>query len=209
MITIRQSIETLSIILLGTVLALFVSIQKNKIKLNNSSFSSLSKPVIVSPLPTEIPEGPVQSIMNSPEGKKTLILEKLGNIYTLFISSNPDGQKEQLFKTEEPISQTLGVPFNTWSPNNVYVFLQERTPLMDDYLVFQSSGAQFPNNVYYLSIQELFKKKVKNYVIEEVTGWADSTLLIVNTKAIEGEVKVSFWFDVPSQSFIQLGTYFK
>ncbi len=103
----------------------------------------------------------------------------------------------------------LSIPFNTWSPDTTYFFLKEKVTDDEDYLVFQSSGDLFANNIHALSVQQLFKEKVQGFVIGDVTGWADQTLLVVNTEAIDGGDKVSFWFDVPSQTFMQLGTYFK
>jgi hypothetical protein len=91
----------------------------------------------------------------------------------------------------------------------VYFFLKEKTPHEEDYLVFRSSGELFSDDARALSVQQLFREKVKGYTIEDVTGWADPTLLVVNTKTVDGDTKVSFWFDVPNQTFIQLGTYFK
>ena len=177
---------------------LFVFVQRND-KKSQPIFTSAAQPVIT-PVQTE-----TLNFMDSPEGSKTLTL--VSN--SLSILSKPDGQKILIFKNEKTDPYKLEIPYNTWSPDNVYVFLKEKTPTIDDYLVFQSSGNIFPNNSAYVSIQELFKKDVPDYSIEDVTGWAAPNLLIVNTKANETGNKVSFWFDVPSLSFIQLGTYFK
>lgn len=204
MITIRHSVETIFFITFATALVLFVMVNRNNNK--NSPVFSAVIPAVVTPFPTEIPVGPKISIMDSPEGSKTLTLESLENqgqtTYSLFISSKSEEQKQQIFTRQENNSQSLVIPFNTWSPDNTYVFLKEITPTSNDYLVFQNDAPP-------LSIQDLFAKKVPNYVIEDVTGWAAPNLLIINTKQIDGDSKVSFWFDVPSQSFIQLGTYFK
>lgn len=211
MITIRQSVETFFFIIFATAITLFVMVQRGNNR--NQPLFSAALPNSSVPIPTDTPPEPSVSTMDSPEGSKTITLEGQENketiAYSLYISSKSDVQKQNIFKKEEANSQILEIPFNAWSPNNVYIFLKEKASSSNDYLVFQSSGNPFSNEVAYLSIQELFKKKIPNYVIEDVTGWADSNLLIVNTKSIEGDNKVSFWFDVPSQSFIQLGTYFK
>jgi len=208
MITVRQSVEIFFIILLGTALAFFVTIQRNNTS-GRSLFSRASVPIAQIPAPTEVPAGPQQFIMDSPEGSKTLTLEKKGSVYTLFTSDKSSDQKISVFQKDEPGSQSLEIPFNTWSTDNKYVFLKEITPDINNYLVFQASGTLFTNDKASISVQEVFKEKVPNYIIEDVTGWAGNTSLIVNAKSIEGDKKVSFWFEVPSQSFIPLGTYFK
>jgi len=198
--------KTVFFIIIVTVVMLFVLVWSNN-KRSQLIFTSAAPPAII-PVPTEAID-----IMDSPEGSKTLTLEKKENdglmLYSLFISSKTDGQKMQIFRKEETELNNLEIPYNTWSPDNVYIFLKRKTFQIDDYLVFQSSGNLFSNGLPYVSIQELFKKKVQDYLIEDVTGWASPNLLIVNTKANKEDKKVSFWFDVPSQSFIQLGTYFK
>lgn len=185
-----------------TIILLFVFVQKNN-KKSQPIFTSAAPPVI-SPIPIE-----AINIMDSPDGSMTLTLKNKETSYSLFASSKSDGQPQLIFKKEEVNSSKLEIPYNTWSPDNIYVFLKEKTPILDNFLVFQSSGSFFSNNLSYLSIQELFKKNVPDYTIEDVTGWGGINLIVINAKNIIDDRKVSFWFDVPSQSFIQLGTYFK
>jgi len=147
--------------------------------------------------------------MDSPDGTRILTIEKKDNFYTIFVTSNLDDKKVQIFKKEKINSSQLEIPYNTWSPDNVYFFLKEKNAAIDNYLVFQSSGEIFLNNLSYLSIQEPFKLNAPDYTIEEVTGWAAPNLIVVNTKQNDFDNKSSFWYEVPSQAFIQLGTYFK
>lgn len=183
----------ITIIAVITVITLALGNKKKQTILTSAA------PPVISEIQTETP-----NVMDSPDGNMTLTLDG-----SLIVSSKSDQQKVLIFKKEGIGSRKLEIPYNTWSPNNVYVFLKEKTSTVDDYLVFQSSGDLFPNNLPYLSVQEMFKINVPDYTIEDATGWAAPNLLIVNTKANESDQKVSFWFDVPSQSFIQLGTYFK
>jgi len=212
MITVRHSVETLFFVAISTALILFVMMQRS----NHGGlpvFSALPPIAVALPTPTDAPNKVQSTSMDSPEGSKTLTLESLDNkgttSYSLFVSAKSDSQRQQIFKKDEPSGQSLEIPFNTWSSDNAYVFLKEKTSGDENYFVFQSSGNLFPNETAYLSVQELFNKKVQNFVIEEATGWAGPNLLVVNTRSIDGSKKVSFWFDVSSQSFIQLGTYFK
>lgn len=208
--TIRYGVEIFFFITLATATVLFVMVRNYSYK--NKAIFSVSIPSEVTPIPMIIPPGPTISVMDSPDGNKTLTLENNDNKgiseYSLFVSSDSD-TKQKIFGKSEEAPQSLEIPFNTWSPDNTYVFLKEKTPEHDNYLVFKSSGALFADGMQYVSIQELFKKRVPNYIIMDVTGWADNTLLIVNAESQDDNSKVSFWFDVVNQSFMRLGTYFK
>jgi hypothetical protein len=208
--TIRYGLEIFFFITLATATLLFVMVRNYSYK--NKAIFSVSIPPEVTPIPVLTPAEPHISIMDSPDGSKTLTLENNDNKgiseYSLFVSSEQE-TKQKIFGKSEEASQSLEIPFNTWSPDNIYVFLKEKTSAQDNYLVFKSSGALFADGMQYVSIQELFKKKVPNYIIMDVTGWADNTLLIINAESQDDNGKVSFWFDIVNQSFMRLGTYFK
>lgn len=162
---------------------------------------------------TPIPEPKLQtSSMDSPEGSKTLTVERVeyarSASYSVFVTEKQGGERIDLM-THDATFQDLTIPYNTWSPDTGYFFLKETTADRSDYRVFQSSGDRFPEDILSLSIPSLFTESVQGFVIEDVTGWASATQIIVNTRGIETDAKVSFWFDVPSQTFTQLGTYFK
>lgn len=192
--------------LIASLIFIFVLILSNN-KKNQTIRTSAAVPVIT---PVQLSE---LTSMDSPEGSQTLRLNK--NIkdnsvsYSLVKTIKESGTTFKIFSTDLKMDQSLEIPYNTWSPDNGFVFLKKKTTSLNDYLVFNSSGELFPENQPLLSIQELFQKNIKGYVIEDVTGWADPNSLIVNTLATENRNKVSFWFYVPSQEFIQLSTYFK
>lgn len=170
-------------------------------------------PIVSLPVtPTPTSSNAVLS-MDSPDGTKTLTLEsqKLADLisYTLSVHTKTDGMQQLIFNSDTFFSQKFIIPFNTWSPDNSYVFLKEIRPNAVNYYVFQSTGLEFWDGSSLLSVQDLFSEQMPSYVIEDVTGWAAPNLLVVNAVALDSGQKVSFWFDVPSQSFIQLGTYFK
>lgn len=167
-----------------------------------------------SPLPTVVAPDPIETaFMDSPDGTMTLTMEKQPakeyDKYSFFTSVKSETAKHLIFSKEVPLSQSLSIPYNTWSPDNVYFFITESTPLFNNYYVFFVSGDDFPDNSRYVSIQELFAKHISDYIITDVTGWAAPNLLIVNTRETQGEKKVSFWFNVTNQSFTQLWTYFR
>lgn len=189
-------------ILIITLLTFFITSELNNKK--NRTIKTSAAPPVITPIETA-----TTNSMDSPDGSKTLTIEKKDKLYTIFVTSNSDGKKTQIFRKEKINSSQLEIPYNAWSPDNIYFFLIEKNAAVDNYLVFQSSGELFFNNLPYLLIQEPFKINVPNFTIEEVTGWAAPNLIIVNAEQNDSNDKVSFWFEVPSQAFIQLGTYFK
>jgi len=210
MSVLKKESKTLFFIILGTVASLvFLTFQNNKI--DSRIFSAL--PDFLTPTPTIIIPSPIKTTsMDSPDGTRTFTMERQqikDNFRNSFFTSIKSEETKQLiFRKEEVLSQNLSIPYNTWSPDNIYVFIKEATPTVNNYYVFFTSGDSFSDSSQYLNIQSLFKKKVSDYTILDVTGWAAPNLLIVNAKKNQSERKVSFWFDVPSQSFILLGTYF-
>jgi hypothetical protein len=157
--------------------------------------------------PQPVAAAPVSKVstMDSPEGSKTLTVDD-GSIY---VSAKDESEKQLLYKKTIAQDENLEIPFNTWDPANTYFFLKDTTPESIEYLVFKSSGEKFTPDLPFLSVGEIFQSKVQGYVIEDITGWAAPDLLLVNAKQSSGDAKVSFWFEVPSRSFIQLSTYFK
>ena len=101
----------------------------------------------------------------------------------------------------------LRVPFNTWSPDDKYFFLEEEKAEGEEYLVMKASGETFANNEQSLTVGKLFREKYPENTIVSVTGWASPTLLIINASS-EKEASMSYWFEVPSQKFIRLSSYF-
>ncbi|MCR4326310.1 MAG: hypothetical protein NUV52_01495 [Candidatus Roizmanbacteria bacterium] len=199
-------------ITLVTGIVFFVFVKRNTL-VSRSVFSAPIPAISIPPTQTPSYDAQVSS-MDSPEGSKTLVLQKTqddkGATYSAFVSAKSDEQIQQVLSIPALDSEIMAIPFNTWSPDNSYLFFTKKTPTVNQYLVLNSSGEWFANNTPYLSVQELFVDQVPDYSIEDVTGWAGPNLLIVNAKSVEDEnTKVSFWLDVPSQSFIQLSTYFK
>lgn len=195
---IKVSIFILIITLLTFIITSEINSKKNK------TLTASAAPPVTTPIETE-----TINSMDSPDGTMTLTIEKKDNFYTIFVTSNSDHKKIQIYKKEKINSSQLEIPYNAWSPDNFYFFLKEKNAAVDNYLVFQSSGELFLNNLYYLSIPESFLLNAPSFKIKDVTGWAAPNLIIVNAEQNDSGDKTSFWFEVPSQSFIQLGTYFK
>jgi hypothetical protein len=210
---------TIFFIILGTVLSLLILSQHNN-KVNQSVFSqtipslpTATPTLTLTPIPTAIPPAPIETTkMDSPDGSKTLIMQKQPTAsttdYSFLISNQSDNSEKSVLTKKENAANNITIPYNSWSPDNVYFFLKESTPGLTNYYVSHTSGQTFPGNSQSINIQDLFVKKITQYTLAEITGWAAPNLLIVNTKTTQGEQGPSFWFDLPSQSFIQLSTRF-
>lgn len=209
MFTLKRELETFFIIVLATGMSLFFLVQRNNMTKQPIISPSLPAISAAAPVGSSLPE---VIITDSPDGNKTLTTKKQkmkdSVIYSFFVSDTNSTNQKLIFEKTENLSQSLIIPFNTWSPDNVYFFLKEEMKSINNYYVFYSSGKTFSNNNQYINIQELFTKKFSRYTIENVTGWATPNLLIINTRTENGDKGPSFWFDLPSQSFIQLATHF-
>lgn len=211
MFTLRHNLEMFFIITLGTALSLFVLVQRNNYR-NQTSFSlSAIVPTTALIAPTGATYPLQTSSMGSPDGGMNLTMNsqkgKDATKYTFF-TSTPEGLDQNIFAKQLDESGSLAIPYNTWSPDNKYVFLKELTTSLPNYYVLNSDGSPLAGGVKYVNIQELFSAKQPDYTIVEVTGWADPNLIIVNAKSNKENRVVSFWFEVSGQSFLQLSTYF-
>jgi len=173
-----------------------------------------AEPSSTSVPPTLNPPGQIKTdVMDSPDGTKTLTMNHQQTSermrYSFYTASKPDEADRQLiFSQEFNTAQALSIPYNTWSPDNKYLFLRESSAAKENFYVFSATGKKFAADAQFLDTQALFAEKVEGYTIQDVTGWAAPELLLVNAQATEDGQKVSFWFDVTSQSFIRLSTYF-
>lgn len=149
----------------------------------------------------------------APDTKKTVVMEERkfqGSITHIFSTFAEKGDlPKQIFTRTLYFPQTVAIPFNTWSPDNKYLFLKETEGGEDSYIVMTSSGNAIRENYQIVNVGERFYEKyAQDYKITDVTGWAAPTLLLVNTDKVDGTVGPSFWFDVSSLSFIRLSTRF-
>lgn len=149
-------------------------------------------------------QGPEVSTLGSPDGKIYLTSKKEktenGTRYTYLFSTSPDGEKTQIFEKEVPAETTISVPFNTFSPDNKYIFLKESTSEKTTYFVV-AGGKE-------LDISSAFEAKYKDYKITDVTGWGGPSLVVVNADKASGGQGPSFWFEVGNGGFIQLSNRF-
>lgn len=149
----------------------------------------------------------------SPDGEKFVIMtatENSDGITAYQISTeNADGtNKIQVYTQNLDSTRNMSVPYNTWSPDDKYFFVQENFGKDKRILVFQATGEPFSQEEPYLDAASIFKAKETGNIFDEATGWASETLIIINTVKKDGSKGYSYWFEVPSKAVIQLSTDF-
>lgn len=104
---------------------------------------------------------------------------------------------------------TMSIPFNTVSPDNKYLFLKQSGPDKTRYLVLTTSGEPIMPETQTIEFAKQFESEYPEYVITEATGWGGIDLIVFNTDKIEGGIGPSFWYEVPTKSFIRLSNRFE
>ncbi|OGH18075.1 MAG: hypothetical protein A3F31_04015 [Candidatus Levybacteria bacterium RIFCSPHIGHO2_12_FULL_38_12] len=205
--------ETVYVCLLAVFVSSFFVWQSNK-DFGKKFFSSVpilagSKNTIVSPVPSSTLDIETASQV-SPDGTKKLHLKIMHNkdltkTYIFTVSDSLDKDKKLLFQQTLHESESMGLPFNAWSPDNKFLFIYKND---SNALLFKASGELFTNDqVRYLSVLDIFKEKNKTNRLLEITGWASQDLLIVNT--LDGNNQnSSFWLEIPSKAIIPLASQF-
>ena len=163
-------------------------------------FTKKGDKVYVSPFPVPTllptPTNEINSV-TSPDGKVDLTMKKTTDkditTYTFTSSKGP-------FYTKTVINdEIMSIPLNTWSPDNKYFFIKDVSGNTKNYIVVSPTGeAQ--------NLTEFFTKAYPDYILQDVTGWASPTLLIVNANT--GKDDISVWFEVTTKTFTRLSDRF-
>lgn len=131
--------------------------------------------------------------------------------YTVSVSTPEKPELREVFR--ETVSNTIEIklPFNSWSPDNKLFLVEKYQPtssIASEVMVLKASGENFGEQKY-LEIRRAFIDKELPYQFSEATGWASPTLVLVRTMQEDGVTRgPAYWFEVPSQRFIQLYTRF-
>lgn len=146
--------------------------------------------------PSAIPSSQI-----SPDGAATLTLKTNGD--TVSIMAN------DLLVANIRLSpnERLLLPFNTWSPDDKYFFVQKTGAGSDEYLVMSASGKTFRDGSLELPVAGLFSSAHPDFSLTAVTGWASPTLIVINSTSQSG-TPASFWLDITTSKFIRLSSYF-
>ena len=181
--------------------------------------NNISLPVIQSiqnaptdtPTPPPIPKPQITSQI-SPDGKKQLTLTTTTNndltkTYT-FVTTDAGGGNQQQVYTVTYATDTMNIPFNTWSPDDKYVFIIHTTTSGTEALVMKADGKPITETESTYNAATIFNAKNNGNSYQETTGWASETLLIINTTTQTGAKGPSYWLEIPSKAIIQLSTQF-
>lgn len=122
--------------------------------------------------------------------------------YSFFVADISGKNKRLLFTKTVSLGE-ISAPLNSWSPDNKYLYLEEKKPGPVDVLVFKASGESFLNGEQYLDVGQLLAKSKAEYHLNHVTGWVSPTLVQVNTIKDDLTKGPSYWFDVESHAFWQ------
>ncbi len=125
--------------------------------------------------------------------------------YSFSFKSKNDPSEKELFVTNRNNNQKFSLPFNAWSPDNKYIFIQENIGSKAKYYVLSISPDKNsnPENIF-----DLFTQIHSDFIPTEITGWAAPNLLIINSINTNNHGKTSFWYNVTNQNFTQLYTVF-
>ena len=166
--------------------------------------------VTVSPKPTTPANNPVVATTSqiSSDGTKTVVVtttqNKDGNqTYLVSVNNGPTIYSETL-----PAGSSITIPFNTWSVDNTYFFLQKNSESQTHIMVFNANGQPFANGQAYLDLTGVFAQDEPNAGFWEASGWAADNLIIILTKNSDGTEGTSYWFGVPDESVTPLATQF-
>ena len=145
----------------------------------------------------------------SSDGTQTVTVQTVQNKYGT--------QTDNIFTANETVplysktlsqGESINIPYNTWSPDDKYFFLQDTTAAGQAILVFQANGQPFANGQTYLNVTDAYKNYGSNDIFDQATGWAANNLIIIITKAPDGTEGTSYWYEVPDGSIIPLATKF-
>jgi len=180
---------------------------------------SRQKLYITTPFTTFLPQATptptsdvTTSFQVSSDGKEQLTMKEVNTqglkTYTFTLTNSDQNSSIPLFSRDIATTSSMTIPFNTFSPDNTYLFLERTDGGTKHYLVFQTSGEAFADGKKYIDATDAFSAYTSSYSHPEATGWGDNALLIVNAVGTD-KTNASFWMEVPSENFIQLSSYFK
>lgn len=166
----------------------------------------------LTPTPTFVPKIDTSSQV-SPDGAKKLTLTTTTNkdetkTYAFTTAGVDNANQQSIYSITLPQAESMNIPFNTWSPDNAYVFLERSSSSGTSALVMKANGQPFADGQQSADVTVAFAAKSTGNAYKETTGWASETLLIVNTTKPDGSKGPSYWYEVPSKAIIQLSTEF-
>lgn len=216
--TLTRDLETLFFILLASAIGLFGVFYLRQPK--NLQPTHITLPTFIqttpTPTPTIVPSVPKTSTVswNSSDGEKKIVMQTTfhtdtSKTYDFTLHDVTKNTDTPFFTKTVPSTITYAIPFNAFSPDNSYFYLEQIENTNKEYFVFKGSTEAFADGSDYIDVNPLFAAYTSNYILTEATGWADNNLLIINSKTTDDKTGPSFWFDLSSKSFIHLSTLFE
>ena len=102
----------------------------------------------------------------SPNGKMTLTVKnvrKTDIISQIFFTTTDTNETPvQIYSADSSSGRTILIPYNTFSPDNKYVFLKTGTSDKPEYLVLRTDGKIYKTMTRELKLQSFFMKSIRN-----------------------------------------------
>ncbi len=124
--------------------------------------------------------------------------------YSFRVEDAAENSSLLLFETKAADDETYSIPFNSWSSDNKYLFLQLNNSKGKNYYVFKADASLFADGLKYLDVGDYWSQGEREDVIKEVSGWAGPDLLMVYTTKPDGTGSSAYWFMVSSRKFMQV-----
>lgn len=149
----------------------------------------------------------------SSDGKKTAILKIFDSgqgirDFALYIADESSTNDKLVYSKRLFGSSGIALPFNMWSPDNRYFFINEYTPEGKFVKVFNADGSVFADGEKYLDLTADFNDQEYGLKLQEATGWGGYNLIVFNTVGDNDAQGSSFWYEIPSRAIIRLSTLF-
>ena len=203
MTTVRKiELESIFLISMVALASLYFVVQRNNQGINVR---------VASPTNQESQENIYSQI--SPDGTKEVVARVVQNqdhtkTFSFYTKDTAQSAEKLIFSKAISDTASMKIPYNTWSSNNQYFFIQENAVSGKSIFAFQASGKQFSDTENYFDVTEIFKNKETGNNFTEATGWASESLIIINTTKNDGTKGPSYWFEVPSKAILLLATEF-
>lgn len=214
MFALKHKIEGAFFIAIAAGVGLFLAVMVNRPQWNVApTMLAIDANSIPTPIPTEIfvPKESTASEISSDGTRKVILrtIENKNKTQNVTLATKDEEDSEQIvFNIMLEEGKSITIPYNSWSPDNKYFFIQLNKPQGKDIMVFRAKGEPFATGESYLDLTGLFAKKETGNNFKEATGWGSESLIILNTTTSDAKQGPSYWFEVPSKAIIQLSTLF-
>lgn len=184
----------------GLVLWSGFKISHNTENINDKAAEVTPNPDLTDTMEYPAPDGKMSlTVVNKPDG------ETIKQTFT--VKNTKEAKEINLYQETVTKDNIITVPFNTFSPDDKYIFLK-RGKEKPEYFVLRTDTQDLVNKQKTVNIVETFDKKYQDLVVSDVTGWGGINLIVVNSDTMDGKTGPSFWFDMSNLSFIRLTNRF-